>query len=104
MVMIEWLKFRVAPEERERFIQKDEEIWTAVLAKYPGFLGKEVWLSPNPEEVVFVIRWNTKEEWKAIPQAVLEATERRFASTFNQPYDPIEAGEYQVRKFLHHRD
>ncbi|MEM9539154.1 MAG: TIGR03792 family protein [Cyanobacteria bacterium P01_E01_bin.42] len=101
MAVIEWLKFRVAAEERERFIQKDEEIWTETLAKYPGFLGKEVWLSPQPEDVIFVIRWRTKEEWYAIPTDILQETEQRFAIAFARSYDLIEEGEYQVRKFLH---
>ena len=104
MVVIEWLKFRVTPEERERFIQKDEEIWTETLAKYTGFLGKEVWLSPNPDEVVLIVRWRTKEDWHSIPLDVLQETEGRFAIAFGQPYDLVEEGEYQVRKFLHNGD
>ncbi|MBP0021272.1 MAG: TIGR03792 family protein [Cyanobacteria bacterium SBLK] len=100
-MIIEWLKFKVAAEERERFIQIDEDIWTEALAKYPGFLGKEVWLSPNPEEVALIVRWRTKADWSAIPVDVLQKTERRFAIAFGQPYDLFEEGEYQVRKFLH---
>lgn len=101
MVVIEWLKFRVAAEERERFIQIDEEIWTPALAQYPGFLGKEVWISVNPEEVAFIVRWRTREEWKAIPVEFLQEIDRKFAIAFGQPYDLFEEGEYQVRKFLH---
>ena len=54
-MVIEFLKFKVTPELREKFIQKDAEIWTAALARYPGFLSKEVWIDPNtPAEVVMV--------------------------------------------------
>ncbi|WP_425469059.1 TIGR03792 family protein, partial [Pediococcus acidilactici] len=45
-MVIEWLKFKVV-SNRERFVQKDAEIWTEALARYPGFLGKEVWLNPK---------------------------------------------------------
>lgn len=102
MVVIEWLKFRVAMEVREFFIQQDEEIWTTMLTQYKGFLGKEVWLSPDPRELVVIVRWETKEDWDAIPQDALEETEQKFAIAMNNAYDLIETGEYQVRKFLHH--
>ncbi len=46
-MLIELLKFKIAAEMRETCIQKDAEIWTTALAKYPGFLGKEVWINPH---------------------------------------------------------
>ena len=51
-MVIEWLKFRVDSKSREKFIQKDEVIWTASLSTYPGFLGKEVWIEPNEADTV----------------------------------------------------
>lgn len=55
-MIIEWLKVKVSPELRERYIQKDAELWTAALSSYPGFLSKEVlWIHPeNLSEVVLV--------------------------------------------------
>jgi uncharacterized protein (TIGR03792 family) len=99
-MVIEWLKFRVNPQKREEFIRKDAEIWTSVLASYPGFLGKEVWIDPHTlEEVVCIIRWETKEQWKAIPQTALDATEQQFARGMGKVYELVETGEYQVCKF-----
>jgi uncharacterized protein (TIGR03792 family) len=100
-VVIEWLKFQVASESREKFIQKDEEIWTATLAKYPGFLGKEVWINPSvSEQIVLVVRWQTRQDWAAVPQKVLEETEQQFVRAMGEDkYQMIETGEYQVRKF-----
>jgi uncharacterized protein (TIGR03792 family) len=101
-VVIELLKFQVDANQRENFIQKDGEIWTTALAKYPGFLGKEVWItSNNPTEVVFIIRWESLEQWKAIPQADLEAVEQKFAQALGKTYNLVETAEYQVRKFPH---
>ena len=101
-MVIEWLKFQVKPELREQFVQKDAEIWTGVLSQYPGFLGKEVWISPdNLAEVVAVIRWESLEAWKSIPADVLKATEARFAAAMGEGTQAIvEAGQYQVRKQL----
>jgi uncharacterized protein (TIGR03792 family) len=99
-VVIELLKVKVPPEHREKYIQKDAEIWTTALASYPGFLGKEVWINPNdPTEIILIIRWATREHWKAIPQPDLDAIETKFTKAMGQYYPIIESGEYQVRKF-----
>lgn len=99
-MVIEWLKIKVAPEMREQYIQKDAEVWTAFLAEYPGFLGKEVWINPeDATEVILVIRWASKEDWKSVPSDRLAATDQRFAQALAGSYPIIEAGEYQVRKF-----
>jgi uncharacterized protein (TIGR03792 family) len=100
-MVIEWLKFKVTPEVREKFIQQDEEIWTATLAKFPGFLGKEIWIKPNTsDELVIVIRWQTRENWKAVPIDVLSETDKKFSQAMGKnTYQMIETGEYQIRKF-----
>lgn len=100
-MIIEWLKFQVPEALRESFIQIDEEIWTTALAKYPGFMGKEVWLSMEaPDQVVCVIQWERMDAWKSIPADVLEATEQQFAQKMGaNSYKLIETGAYQLRKF-----
>ncbi|MDX2230847.1 MAG: TIGR03792 family protein [Leptolyngbyaceae cyanobacterium bins.349] len=100
-MVIEWLKFEVAETLREAFIQKDEEIWTAALANYAGFKGKEVWLTADKlDEVVCVIQWETLDAWKSIPADVLEATEQAFSQAMGKDnYQLIEAKAYQLRKF-----
>jgi uncharacterized protein (TIGR03792 family) len=99
-MVIELLRFQVPSEQREIFIQKDDEIWTVSLAKYPGFLGKEVWINPNvPEEITLVIRWATREQWKAIPEKDLQPIYKKFDEALGFAYKMVESSEYQVRKF-----
>lgn len=100
-MVIEWLKMKVNPDLREKFIQIDEKIWTAQLAQNPGFAGKEVWIDPNhADQVVLVIRWTDREAWKSIPIEQLNKTEQQFAQQMGKDtYQLIEAGEYQIRKF-----
>lgn len=100
-MVIEWLKIQVVPELRETYIQNDEAIWTAALANYPGYLGKQVWIDPHAADtVVLVIQWASRDAWKAVPAKDLEETERRFAKQMGEgTYKIVEAGEYQVRKF-----
>lgn len=98
-MVIEFLRFQVTPALRENFVQKDEEIWTPALAKFPGFISKEVWINPQEAaEVILVIRWATREEWKSISVAQLEKIEARFAQQMGKTYKLIESSEYQVRK------
>ncbi|MBD1872652.1 TIGR03792 family protein [Nodosilinea sp. FACHB-131] len=99
-MVIEWLTFAVDPENRETFVRVDNEIWTAALSQYPGFISKEVWISPDLlDQVVYVVRWQTREQWKAIPQADLEAIEKQFDAVVNFSYRMIDAREYQVRRY-----
>ena len=97
-VVVELLKFKVPPEYREQFIQKDAEIWTMAIASFPGFLGKEVWIDPNqPTEVILVIRWATREQWKSIPQVLLEEISKQFAHQMgNISYELLDSSEYRV--------
>ena len=100
-MVIEWLKFRVVPELREKFINQDKEIWTTALSSYSGFLGKEVWLDPTAnDEVVFIIHWQTRRAWKSIPIEDLKAIEAKFSTAMGQvDYEMLESKEYQIRKF-----
>ncbi|BAY07353.1 TIGR03792 family protein [Calothrix sp. NIES-2098] len=97
-MVIELLKFKISAEMQKTYVQKDAEIWTTALAQYPGFLGKEVWLNPHDStEIIFVIRWATKEHWQAIPFAELEAVEQNFAAALGDTYKLVESAEYQVQ-------
>lgn len=99
-MVIEWLTFVVAPEHRETFIRVDHDVWTAALSQYPGFISKEVWISPDlADQVIAVIRWQTREQWKAIPQKDLEQVDTRFQTALGVPYRLIDAREYQVRRY-----
>lgn len=100
-MVIEWLKFRVEEELRERFVQLDADIWTPALARQEGFLNKEVWISSERlDEVITVIRWSTAEAWYSIPSDELRQVEQRFSEALGQEnYELLDSREYQVRKF-----
>ncbi|MDM9379180.1 TIGR03792 family protein [Chlorogloeopsis sp. ULAP01] len=97
---IEILKIKVPSAQREEYIQKDAEIWTAALSNYPGFLGKQVWLNPKDStEVILVIHWESREHWKAISLAELEAIEQKFNQELGFNSEILEVCEYHVHKF-----
>jgi uncharacterized protein (TIGR03792 family) len=94
-MVIEWLKIKVDPDYRERYIATDDQVWTPALRQYPGFIDKTTWLNPDDaSEVVLVIRWASREQWKAIPTAELDMITQRFDAAFPFPYEMIEEKEY----------
>ena len=97
-MVIEWLKFKVPQEKWEQFIQRDQEVWTAGLKSWDGFLGKEIWVDPVENEVVMLIRWETREKWKAVPQSTIDELDAKMGDL---QIAIAESREYQVRKFLH---
>jgi uncharacterized protein (TIGR03792 family) len=99
-MVIEWLKFRVPADRRETYIRLDNEIWTPFLKSYSGFISKETWIDPEDEAVIiFVIRWRTREEWFAIPEAALAEVRERFDKALAFEYTLEESKEFQVRRF-----
>jgi len=99
-MVIEWLKVRVQAPQRERYIRIDDEIWTPALQQYAGFISKETWIAPDdPEIVVFVIRWETEEQWFAIPEDQLAEVGARFDAAFGADYTLEASKKYQVRRF-----
>ena len=95
---IEYLRFRVEPLLRDQFLQKDKEIWTAALSQNPGYDKKEVLLNPeDPSEVIAIIWWSDREQWKAIPLEELNEIEARFNQAMGAgTYELLEAREYRL--------
>jgi uncharacterized protein (TIGR03792 family) len=96
-MVIEWLKIEVAPDYRDLYLQTDEAIWTKALETYPGFVDKATWLNPNhPTEIIFVIRWASREQWKAIPEAEIQKINQQFDAAFPYSYTLSEEKEFEV--------
>ena len=71
-MVIEWLRFEVPAAQRAAFLERDAQIWTQALSKYPGFISKETWFEPDSDATIAVIRWESLEAWKSIPRSHLE--------------------------------
>lgn len=96
-MVIEWLKFKMDPAQRDRYLTIDDEIWTTALSAYPGFLDKATWLEPgHDDEVIFIISWATRQQWKAIPEDELEQINQRFDSALGFDYEMLESKEFFV--------
>lgn len=75
-MVVERLTFTVSPEDREAWMAADAASWSPFLARQDGFLSKQLWVQRDrPHEVQAIILWETEEQWKAIAQDQLEATD-----------------------------
>ena len=82
-MVIEWLSYRVPEADQAAFMAADAAVWTAALAGCAGFRGKETWRRADaPDQIDLIIRWETREAWKAVPGPLLAETETRFRAMF----------------------
>ncbi|MGD1705005.1 TIGR03792 family protein [Dapis sp. BLCC M229] len=97
-MIIEWLQFKIEENSKEEFLQKDREIWTSFLALQMGFLRKEVWLdSYRGNEVIIIVYWESREQWKSISQVLLQETESKFREALGmENYSLLDCREYEV--------
>ncbi len=96
--VVEELTFRVAPADHVEFLRHDREIWTDVLSRQPGYLGKETWLASRPKnEIKLVIRWRSRKDWNSVPKDLLRATDERFRSAMGEaPYKMLSGRAFRV--------
>lgn len=77
--VVEELTITIAAERRSAFLARDAEVWTPYLEGCDGFLGKETWLPDDqPDTVVFIIRWASMTQWKAITADHVASVEERM--------------------------
>ncbi|UPM49928.1 TIGR03792 family protein [Synechococcus sp. A10-1-5-1] len=78
VVVVEHLRIKVPAEGRAAWMQAEQGSWEPWLQQQAGFLGRELLWDSEREEGTLLIRWASKEQWKAIPEAEVEAVQERF--------------------------
>jgi len=82
-VVVEWLTFRVSPDEREVWLAREEEVWSRFLEGCPGFVRKQMWIEESePHEIHAVIWWESRELWKRITPEQVDEVDRRMGDLF----------------------
>lgn len=96
-VIIEHLTLAIPDGTEDAFLRADAEVWTDTLSAQPGFLGKETWVELNARtRVHLTIRWATREDWKAVPGDLLEATDARMTKAFGHAVPVLSCEEFEV--------
>ena len=106
--VIEQLRLAVPASHRELWLQAEASSWQPWLEQQSGFEGRQLFWDPQREEGLLLIRWSSREQWKAIPAAEVERVQEVFEAQVNQalkrdpaaePMFPLLAeGELQVQE------
>ena len=84
-VVVEWLTFRVTPDERVTWLAREEEVWSRFLEGCTGFIRKQMWIEENePEKIHAVIWWESRDLWKRITPAQVDEVDRRLGDLFRE--------------------
>lgn len=75
---MELLRLRVPAAQQQAWLAAEEESWGPWLARQEGFQGRELYWDPQRQEGVVLIRWASRDRWKAIPAQEVAAVQRRF--------------------------
>jgi uncharacterized protein (TIGR03792 family) len=76
--VVEHLRLRVPRASRAAWLEAERGSWEPWLQRQPGFQGRELFWDAQQEEGVLLIRWASREQWKAIPLQELEQVQQRF--------------------------
>ena len=78
VAVVEHLRVKVPAEARQAWLDAERQSWEPWLQQQAGFLGRELLWDSAREEGTLLIRWASRAQWKAIPEAEIETVQRRF--------------------------
>ena len=78
VVVVEHLRIKVPADGRAAWLQAEQGSWEPWLEKQDGYLGRDLFWDSEREEGTLLIRWASREQWKAIPETEVEAVQERF--------------------------
>ena len=84
VAVVEHLRVKVPSEARQAWLEAERGSWDPWLAQQPGYLGRELLWDSEREEGTLLIRWASREQWKQIPEAEIEAVQERFEQLARQ--------------------
>ncbi|MFM2174062.1 MAG: hypothetical protein RLZZ54_1989 [Cyanobacteriota bacterium] len=78
VAVVEHLRVKVPAEARQAWLEAERGSWDPWLKQQPGYLGRDLLWDPEREEGTLLIRWASRDQWKAIPLEEVEAVQERF--------------------------
>lgn len=80
-MVIEFLTFRVDPDERDAWMEIEERTWSRFLERQAGFVRKQLWVDVDDDAHVHaMIEWETLDQWKSIPEDELAAVDEAMGT------------------------
>ena len=78
VAVVEHLRVKVPAEARSAWLEAEQGSWEPWLEQQAGYLGRDLLWDPEREEGTLLIRWASREQWKAIPAEEVEGVQERF--------------------------
>ena len=103
VAVVEHLRVKVPAEARQAWLEAERGSWEPWLAQQDGYLGRDLLWDPEREEGTLLIRWASRQQWKAMPLEEVEAVQERFEQLARQatgtrqgnPFPLVFEGELQ---------
>ena len=103
VAVVEHLRVKVPAEARSAWLEAEQGSWEPWLEQQAGYLGRDLLWDPEREEGTLLIRWASREQWKAIPVEEVEEVQERFEELARQatgtrqgnPFPLVFEGELQ---------
>ena len=106
--VIELLRLSVPAGQRNIWMDGERSIWQPWLEEQDGFLGREIFWDAGRGEGLVLVRWASREQWKAITDEEVQRVQGRFDSRVNKalgrrsddasPFPLVEATELQPQR------
>ena len=80
---VELLRLAVPATQRQLWLEAEARTWQPWLEQQTGFLGRDLYWDPVAEQGVLVIRWASRDQWKAIPVESVERVQADFEAFTN---------------------
>ena len=96
VAVIEHLRIQVPCEGRQAWLDAERGSWEPWLAQQQGFLGRDLLWDPNTEEGTLLIRWSSRDAWKAIPIEEVEAVQQRFETLAREAIGQAEGNPFPL--------
>lgn len=96
VAVVEYLRIQVSDQARDAWMEAERGSWEPWLAQQKGFLGRDLLWDPSTEEGMLLIRWSSREAWKAIPQEEVEAVQQRFELIARQALGQVKGNPFPL--------
>ena len=82
--VVELLRLGVPSVHYRAWLEAEQASWEPWLAEQPGFLGRQLLWDRQRQEGTLLIRWSSRGQWKAIPEAEVGRVQERFEQRARQ--------------------
>ncbi len=82
--VVELLRLGVPANAYGAWLAAEQASWEPWLAQQPGFLDRQLLWDRQRQEGTLLIRWASRAQWKAIPEAEVKRVQARFEALARQ--------------------